>query len=192
MCSPGSKVLPFLGRGFVANTHTAVAWNAGAVGLCSPLWSFPAAPSCSTENFIVRSDARAHKVVPSYGALALSKPHRPQSRRPCWDRVVDPLALATVDLWCVPPSCLTLACHCRAGIPTKGHAFLYPNQTLGSPHLRRNACCRATVPRRSPSLVPSPSARHRFCVHAVATSPASCTCTHPRSQGPVFWAGTPG
>jgi hypothetical protein len=26
----------------------------------------------------------------------------------------------------------------------------------------------------------------------VATSPASCTCTHPRSQGPVFWAGTPG
>jgi hypothetical protein len=78
----------------MSNTHTAVAQNAGAADLSSPLRSFPAAPSCSTENFIVRSDARAHKAVPPYGTLALSKPHRPQSH---------PLALAAVDLWCVPP-----------------------------------------------------------------------------------------
>jgi hypothetical protein len=41
--------------------------------------------------------------VPLYGALALSKPHRPQSRRPCHDCVVDPLALAVVVLWCILP-----------------------------------------------------------------------------------------
>jgi hypothetical protein len=87
----------------MANTHTAVAQNFGAAGLSSPLWSFPATPSCLARNFTVRSDAPARKAVPLYDALALSKPHRPQSRRPCQDRVVVPLALSVVDLWCVPP-----------------------------------------------------------------------------------------
>jgi hypothetical protein len=87
----------------MANTHTAVARKAGAADLSSPLWSFPAAPSCSTENFTIRSEARARKAKPPYGALALSKPLRPQSRRPCQDCVIVPLALTVVDLWCVPP-----------------------------------------------------------------------------------------
>jgi hypothetical protein len=47
----------------MANTHTAVARNAGAAGLSSPLWSFPAVPSCLTRNFTVRSDARAREDV---------------------------------------------------------------------------------------------------------------------------------
>jgi hypothetical protein len=87
----------------MANTHTAVARNVGAAGLSSPLWSFPDVSSCLAGNFTVRTDARARKAVPLYGALALSKPHRSQSHRPCQDRVVVPLALAAVDLWCVPP-----------------------------------------------------------------------------------------
>jgi hypothetical protein len=102
-CSPEVQSFASSGQRLMANTHTAAARNAGATGLSSPLWSFPAAPSCLAGNFTVRSDAHARKAVPLYGALALSKPHRPQSRRPCQDRVVVPLALAAVDLSCVLP-----------------------------------------------------------------------------------------
>jgi hypothetical protein len=100
----------------MANTHTHThththtpqqTRNDGAADLSSPLRSFPDVPSCSAGNFTVRSDARARKDVPPYGALALSKPRRPRSRRPCHDRAVVPLALAAVDLWCVPPRRVT-------------------------------------------------------------------------------------
>jgi hypothetical protein len=37
--------------------------NAGAAGLSSPLWFFPAVPSCLTGNFTVRSDAHTREVV---------------------------------------------------------------------------------------------------------------------------------
>jgi hypothetical protein len=37
--------------------------NAGAAGLSSSLWFFPAVPSCLTGNFTVRSDARTREVV---------------------------------------------------------------------------------------------------------------------------------
>jgi hypothetical protein len=86
--------------------------------------------------------------------------------------------------------------HPSSSLPSRnsdqGPRLSYPNQTLGSPHLRCDTCCRATVPHRSPLFVPLLSARRRFCIAVVATSPVSCTCTHPRSQGPGFRAGTPG
>jgi hypothetical protein len=63
MCSPRSEVLPFLGRGFMAKHTPPRARNAGAAGLSSPLWFFPAVPSCLTGNFTVRSDARTREVV---------------------------------------------------------------------------------------------------------------------------------
>jgi hypothetical protein len=63
MCSPGSEVLPFLGRGFMAKHTPPRARNAGAAGLSSPLWFFPSVASCLTGNFTVRSDARTHEVV---------------------------------------------------------------------------------------------------------------------------------
>jgi hypothetical protein len=63
MCSPGSKVLPFLGRGSMAKHTPPRARNAGAAGLSSPLWFFPAVPSCLTGNFTVGSDARTREVV---------------------------------------------------------------------------------------------------------------------------------
>jgi hypothetical protein len=37
--------------------------NAGAAGLSSPLWFFPAVPSCLTGNLTVRSDAHTREVV---------------------------------------------------------------------------------------------------------------------------------
>jgi hypothetical protein len=131
--------------------------------------------------------------VPLYGALALSKPHRPQSCRPCHDRVFDPLALAVVALCCVPPRHvapeLVIA---EPELRPMATPFFTPNQTLGSPHLCRDACCRATVHHRPPFFVPLPRARHQFRLAVVATSTMSCLCAHPRSQGPVFWAGAPG
>jgi hypothetical protein len=109
------------------------------------------------------------------------------------DCVVDPLALAVVVLWCILPRHvapeLVIAEPEFRPIATP---FFTPNQTLGSPRLCHDACCRATVHHRPPFFVPLPGARHQFRLAAVATSTMSCLCAHPRSQGPVFWAGAPG
>jgi hypothetical protein len=63
-------------------------------------------------------------------------------------------------LVCSTAPCRTRARHCRAGIPVKGHAFLYPNQALGPPRLRRDSCCRAAA------WSVAPAALRRRCTHA--------------------------
>jgi hypothetical protein len=114
MCSPWSEVLLFLGRGFMAKHTPPRARNAGAADLSSPLWFFPAVPSCLTGNFTVRSDARTREVV----------------------------------RWCMSPT--------NAARP-----FLAV----------------------FPFSVPLPSARHQFCVAAMAEPLAFGTHTYARNRG---------
>jgi hypothetical protein len=97
----------------------------------------PHAHSCTREGRRLRVRDR---VAESSSSLEASPFSQPCCRSPS-SRCRDPLVHSAA-------SCRTRAHYCRAGIPFKVHAFLYPNQAIGSPRLHRDAYYRATVPRR--------------------------------------------
>jgi hypothetical protein len=80
--------------------------NAGAAGLSSPLWFFPAVPSCLTGNFTVRSDARTREVVrrrmsptnaarPFLAVFPFSVPLPSARHQFCVAAMAEPLAFGT-------------------------------------------------------------------------------------------------